>query len=407
MKRVFLFTVGFVAVITSVLIFRALRPSTMEQDAYRPPLYSSLHTKMNMVIYQPDGSKTPSDMEAWYVKPDRYRIDMVENKSKSSDICRGNLFITMQKDGQAAIYTPASKESKNRFSRTFGSYKAAEVVEKSNHKARIAGQKIILGRACDVVEFAEMDGYQLTTSIDRETGYMMATTTKNNGKLNAQGTTVAFKLNNNIPDSIFDPEIPKGMLTVRTPFQTEGIMMLMFPLPEKTQKKSQGLLGLLGIEYPSLKNLPKKTLKGELQSILAEDTMSSRKKKLNGLYEFNYVPNRFQLTFIDVKQAASKIKTGSSIKTSFSNMLYDGIEINYIDLKTGDALVMIESANHQDVDPAAVAAQGFDGKILAKTDPFPYSILTWRYNGAYFTLGAVNQTEAELVKIAKSVKLVK
>jgi len=403
MRRAVLFIVGFVVVAVGVYLFRTLRLSTTEHEAYRPPSFSSLHTKMNMVNYQPDGSKTQSAMEAWYVKPDKYRLDKIENNSRSTDIYRGNLHITMQKDGQVALYTPASKESKERFSRFFGSYPVAEIVKKDN-KYRIKGQKTILGRTCDVVESPATDGYRRIDCIDRETGYMMATTIEYNGKLGFKSATTAFKLNKDIPDSVFDPEIPKGMLTARAAFQSSGLSGLTSSVPNANNVNT---FRYFGVKLPSLKNLPRKTLREELQSILAEDEMSSRKSKLNGLYEFSNVPNRFQLVFIDVIQAAIKTKIGSSIRISYSSALYDGIEINYIDLKTGDALVMIESANHQYVDPTAVAAHGFKGKILIKTDPFPYSILTGKYNGVYFTLGAVNLTEAELVKIAKSVRLVK
>jgi|GEM_PF-3385726 len=84
----------------------------------------------------------------------------------------------------------------------------------------------------------------------------------------------------------------------------------------------------------------------------------------------------------------------------------DGIEINFIDPKTGDMLILDEYDKSQQPDPAAVTAPGFDGKIITKTDPFPYTILTWEKNGIFFKLGAVNTSEAEIIKVAKSLKSV-
>jgi hypothetical protein len=135
-----------------------------------------------------------------------------------------------------------------------------------------------------------------------------------------------------------------------------------------------------------------------------KDRDSKRKRELKAFYVPQYVPARMRLALAAVVQPQIRKETSSGTSISYDDSRYNAIEIDYVDPKTGDAMVLHESSKKMKPKWKAVSINGIQGYAFTATEPYPYTILYWNRDGVYFKLGGVNMSESELIKIAGSVK---
>ncbi|MCL5103270.1 MAG: hypothetical protein M1133_04040 [Armatimonadetes bacterium] len=359
---------------------------------------SSLHMKCKMLLYQQDGRTTSGSSEVWYAAPDKVKIDTVDDKGTQTNISRGDLEVIYSSAGQAAVYSPALPGRVLK-----SSIRQVTPTKAVNSGGRITGQKTVAGRRCYVLESPISNGAQFSSCIDIKTGVTVAFIHYYDGKRSIETKATSFEPNAQIPGNVFNPTPPKGMPVVRVPFTSSAFQMLQFPVP----KASTSLYRAFGLRSVDIRYLRDQSrVSADLLDILRKDQETGTKAKLKGLYAPTFVPLRFQLLKVLTHNVERKTTVDGTTMTRFDNKAYDAVEIDYLDPKTGDALILIEDAIAQKLARAAAAAPGFDGKIIKKSSPFPYSDLTWAKNGVYFRLGAVNVGDAELVKVARSLRAV-
>ena len=368
-----------------------------KEKPFVPP--HSIHMKIKMQIHDPGSQKNTQLMETWYTAPDRYRSDSYYRNGVDTFIINRKLVARYAADSQAIVHTPVTPEMLKNMPMNPSPKTPADYARSLGRGWRIAGTKTVAGRTCIRIESPIIQKEQAIYCIDRKTGVILSQSYSFDSGTSSMNTATVFQPNISIPDSIFQPKPPENTPIIQAPFSSEALSTLYFPLPKNTAVNN--ILHMDTVDLKITRN--QSAVISDLRSIRKENNL---KGKLKELYTPAYVPARFRLLKVLTKKVKLESRNGLFKRTSFNEEVFDGIEINYIDPKTGDMLILIESAKRQKRNPSAVAAASFDGKISAKTDPFPYVDLTWERNGVFFRLGAVNIDKAELIKIAKSLQIV-
>jgi hypothetical protein len=323
------------------------------------------------IWYRADGSERVSDL---YHRTNSRTQVIYKNGHLVSDTGRATVWpISQQQVAPSLLGEPGPH--------LFGTVES--VIKALGGGAHIAKEEEILGRKCDVVEQIK-DGVTFRVSIDRSTGLVA----RNCLTLASMDThLVALEVDLPIDDKIFESVTPSGTPVYKAALSTDGNIQGTFE-----DHLSVGL----GKLRPAI------GARDDLRDIIREDKGQRRPSRLDVIYWPSYTPLRFRL----LKAKRMPVEIFKKFRgTVLRN--YKTVETDYADPKTGDTIIFIQSTTKWPVSgEQSVKIGSFAGSLASGTDPFPFNILSWQRNGAYFTLAAANVQQPELVKIAQSLQAV-
>ena len=352
-----------------------------------PPIHVvSLHTKSKMIFHSQGDVTPPIILEFWYVSPNCMRVDTSQNGRNDTGIIRNKLCTKFADDAQAVTRVPVADEVTEKIRSQIQPITRANLSKALGSNAHPIGEKKFLNRPCYIVT-ASRNGYNATYVIDKATGMVLNYKRVYNRGFSTEYSVTAFEPNSHISDAVLNPKLPSNLPLIRAAFSSEGIGALNYAETSKSDAESVGLTPV------SINHLraPSETA-AQLQQIMKECNTSDVKQ----LYYPSYVPSRFKLL---CAYRISKMRKTENGRGTIPHSC-DGVEINYVDCQTGDSVVILETPHPTEQEFPEYS----DGRISTKTDPFPYSITTWKKNGLFFELGATNVDSTDVAKIMESMK---
>lgn len=384
------------AIALSVLItaaaavaFWLAKPTTTSADK-RPnvPRLKSYHANMKSTIHQSDGTTTMKLMEDWYQYPGKKRSDISSDKTILGAIVNGDQTVTYNTSTGYAVIEPASEGAATLVDREASKMVPTSDLPQTVGMHRVAGEEKIAGRTCDKLQW-EQQGSTYTMCLDKETGYPLRMTGVGPGKRQTDMVVTSLDTEQPVPDSVFDAGQICGVRIVRNPIAdsllTQAFVIGAAPFAPPNGMTFENL-------RPASVTIPQ----------LTTSMSTAGRRQIGDIFAPSYVPVRFKLAVA----APRPIKTGTHNRSSVSyGKQFNSIEIDYVDPKTGDALVLLESAGKPTPGEKPLQANGFSGNVTRRSSPFSYTILTWKKSGTYVQLGGANVAEDELLKVAKSLRV--
>lgn len=348
---------------------------------------SSYHYRYKTTLYQPNGKEYVAHYEIWYKASDKMKLVLTQPGSTMVNITKGNAKWTYNKGNNVAFVTPVF-DKELEFNRNTGRFTSGgtDAAKELGAGYKYVGTERIGKRECDVIEGDFPDDQHIRACIDRSTGFLLQFIETKKGKPSQKTDVEILDVDKLISDDIFETRLPLGTLLVKMPAMTNEL----FNVNLHPDPKSRDFTGRVQEPYEVTSEL----------SILSEQGVASN-AELKKMYTPGYIPQGYKLVGVGSEGKRYKNQDGS-VGVNFSGA-YDTIHIDYINTKTGDTMVMMESADKfKESEVRNISTNGFQGRVKTYKVPFPYIEVFWEQDGTYFSLTASSLDEQEVVKIAQS-----
>ncbi|MHB1455656.1 MAG: SecDF P1 head subdomain-containing protein [Armatimonadota bacterium] len=342
---------------------------------------SSYHLKYKVTYDYPDMRKHISYHELWYQSPADWKLEISGNKSKTMQMMRDGIEWWYTEGSGVAVRTPASdKELSQNINFPF-----FREIPKGFKKI---GTRIVGGHDSDVFESDSPKDQHMIICVDRITGIFLQLLDSNKGKVMHKKEIISFKVNKPLPQEIFATRFPTGTMIINATEINRGFNHL-----DIETIKSIADFG--NNEYPYAES--------SFQELA--DIGVTSKARLKRIYEPNYLPEGYTKFF--VASNGERITRPDGIIENSLTGKYSSIFADSINPKTGDTIFFAENADKFDKEEGREITDGdFRGRIAVHEKPFPYTELFWQDEGVYFNLSATALSEQEIVKVARSMRLV-
>jgi outer membrane lipoprotein-sorting protein len=390
LRRVVIIAAVLVAVVAA---FWGARPRTAQLSS--GPRLKSYHARTKSTRQQ-TGKKAEIDYrEDWYEYPDKERSESLEGgRVELGRIVNGEQYVTYSAITGYAVSEPSGTETVAQLRKRASQFRPLSEIPKSSDY-RVVGTEKILGRVCDKVKtdlHSKWQKGEWVTCIDRESGFPLRMANIVNGTVESEELVTELQTNQPIPKSVFDASDISGVRIIRSPIADTV-------LADEFVMKPSEFLSTGGMTFEKLS--PASDALSRLAKSI-EGQHDNGKRKIDDVFAPSYVPVRFKLAAARPRPFKAKTEKGFSVSYGGE---FNAVEIAYVDPKTGDALILVESAEKLEPGKEPLKKGGFSGEITRATSPFPYIILTWKEKGTHILLGGVNVEEKELLKVAKSLQV--
>jgi len=334
---------------------------------------ASYHVKYRSTWVDPPAHKAWSCNERWYRKPSDVRLDITQsNTGPLRDIIRGDRRWLYSPGSGTAVLSPVRpKELAFHAGGPIFSRSPQQMLREVGEGSRYLGRQKVGKWDCEVIGTKDSKAY-----IDRDTGFLVKRVHKLSEDVEMTIVATVLEVNRPIPDSVFDPNIPVGTVIYKDPMPSPNTFML----------DAKG-------------DLPKNLYVPTIEDIARQG--AEHNARLKELYTPRSIPAGFKYagagTFRE-KQKEPKGSGGISYARGFSTAY-----ITYVNPKTGATLTILESAHAiPGWEGREVSWYGTRGRIVNRSDPFPYVELFWKQGNTHLAVYAGLVNEKQAIAVAKS-----
>ncbi len=341
---------------------------------------SSYHVKYKSILRSPEGKDQVTYTEHWYQRPQNARLDFSQSGETTTNIITGNIAWGYRKGSRVAEMSMISDSLvQSEVSRPVLPRSPEEMLDQLGEGSRYLGDERVGAWECAVIEQTTPD-FHVKAYIDLSTGFMVKHVAEPRGTNYIDSAeALSLSVNQPIPDAVFKPDLPRDALVYKS-VERKGWFFDLDPsgkLPER-----------FGIGFFESGGLTRSSMSAGLQQFAVEG--KSHNVRLKPLLEPGYIPPGYR--FVAVERLY--ITRGGSVL------------IDYVNPHTGGTLVIAESADEMERPRGEnVAWDGTQGKVVVKSDPFPYVELFWKTGDAHLSLKATLISKQDAIKVAKSMRL--
>ena len=343
---------------------------------------SSYHLKYKHTLNDSNVVPNTSYYEYWYQSPMDWKLSLTQGGPGMVQIFNNGIrWFYFEGSGVAFKTLVSDNELQRNINSSF--------LPKLGKEYQKTGTSKIMGRYCDVLEGDFSKNRHEKICVDRDTGIMMLTVDTRKGKVFFKQEAVTCEVNKSLPKDTFHPRFPTDTFIIKSTEMSRGLSGLDIKAIKSIADNGSNENSFAGMSLQDLAD------KGAMYGA-----------PLKRIYKPDYLPTSYAWVSASGNNERSTMPDGT---VSYGNNgKHSAISADYLDPKTGDTIILAESIKRLAKDEGREISDGdFRGRIAVHTKPFPYTELFWQVDGVYFSLSATALSEQEIVKVAKSMRLVK